>query len=412
MTRHTRRIAAACALGAAAVAAQAETTPYYIGGYVGYTHLSNALGLADGAPVPTNLGYTSKADDVTTIALVGGLDQRIGRQRVFGDLTLRDNRYADNKRLNSQTYAASAGLDWETVERISGNVALRSNRELIRYGAFDQPTDVRNLVTANQVDANVRVGVVTRFTFEGGAGWRNVDYTDPSYAGREYRQRHVSAGVRYWPGGSNYLGLTLRESDGRYPRYTASSAETFDRRDVTLSLGYALSGLTSISARASHTRVDYSTAPLDFSGVTGSLRVAYVPTAKLRLEAEAARDRAQDLRFSFIEFDPNVGFFRENLESADLATALRLRAAYAVTSKVAINAQAGTTRRNVALLTTGQQGRERTSSASLGASWTPTRTSRVGCDWSQDRRRSDLLADRLNTSTSSFGCYGQLTIQP
>lgn len=407
---------AVAALALAAGSAAAQTAPYYIGGYVGYNRLSNALGLADGAPVPTALGYVSKADNVATLALLGGLDQRIGRQRVFGDVTLRDNRYSDNKRLNSKTYAASAGLDWETIERISGNLTLRSNRDLVRFGVFEPLTNVRNLVTSNQADVSARIGVVTRWTFEAGAGWRGIDYTAPSYAPREFRQTQYSLGTRYWPGGGNYVGLTLRQTDGRYPRFSAGGAERFDRRDVELSGSYELAQLTRLYARASYTRIDYTQQldRLDFSGFTGSVRASYTPTGKLRFNAEVARDRAQDLRYSFLAgFDPNSGqFVNETFASAQLATALRLRAGYDVSAKVALNAAAGYTRRAVSLQLTGQEGRERTSSFSFGASWVPTRTSRIGCDWSNDRRRSDLLAERFNLSSSSFGCYGQLTIQP
>lgn len=402
--------AAALAIGVAALGASAvaQTSPYYIGGYVGYTHLSNALGLADGAGVPPP--YVSKSDNVTTVALVGGLDQRISRQRVFGDVTLRDNRYADNKLLSSKTYAASAGVDWETIERISGNLTLRSNRDLIRFGVNERPSNERNLVTASQADFSARIGVVTRWTFEAGAGWRGVDYTASEYASRELRQGHYSAGVRYWPSGTSSFGLTLRQSDGRYPRYSATTADRFDRRDIELSSSYRFSGLSSIAVRAAHSRIDYTLQNnLDFSGFTGSLRASYIPTGKLRFNLEIARDRGQDLRFIERGFNNEVV---ESFESAQLATALRLRASYDLSAKVALNASAGHTRRGVTLQVAGQEGRERTSTFALGATWTPTRTSRVGCDWSKESRRSDLLANVLNVSSSSFGCHGQLTLQP
>lgn len=403
--------AAALALGVGVGSATAQTTPYYIGGYVGYTHLSNALGLVDGASVPTQLGYVSKADDVTTVALVGGLDQRISRQRVFGDVTLRDSRYADNKLLDSKTYAATAGVDWETIERISGNVRLGSSRDLIRFGVFDRPSGERNLVTTNHADFAARIGVVTRWTFEAGAGWRGVDYTASTYAARELRQSHYSVGTRYWPSSAMSVGLKVRETDGRYPHQSTAGRDRYDRRDVELSTFIQYSGLTSLLVRAAYTRIDYERQDLDFSGFTGSLRAGYAPTGKLRFNAQIARDRAQDLRFSFIDIGSD-GIVFETFESAELATALRLRANYDVTAKVALTAGVGHSTRRVSLLASDQQGRERTNSLSLGVTWTPTRTSRVGCNWSKDRRRSDLLAERFNVSSSTFGCSGQLSIQP
>src|SRR5687768_12256267 len=114
------RFSTAClVLAGMSAGALAQVSPYYIGGSIAYGHLSNALGQADDAPLPP--GYESRSDNVTSVGLLGGVDQTIGRQRVFGDLTLRDNRYERNKLLNHRNYSVTAGIDWQTIERISGN---------------------------------------------------------------------------------------------------------------------------------------------------------------------------------------------------------------------------------------------------------------------------------------------------
>lgn len=406
---------AAAALSLAAAAAAAETSPWYIGGYAAWGHQSNALGLSDTAAVPAALGYMSKSDDVRSLALIGGIDQPVGRQRVFGDVTLRDNRYRRNKLLDHRGHTATAGVDWQTVERVSGNVTLKSNRDLVRFSTFDQPTGQRNLVGTRQADASVRVGVVTRWTFDATAGWRDIDYSDASYDPRDYRQRNASIGARWWPGGSNQAGLALRTTEGRYPRFRraggAPQAEEMQRRDIELSGSMQFAGALTVFARAAHSDIEHALSPAyDFSGFTGLLRTSWQPTAKLRVSAELARDRGSDIVFALDAFGTQV-------ESARLVSAGRLRAAWAATSKLEVNASAARSRRTVTVVNPlfgfEESGRERTTQLGIGASWTPTRTSRVGCDYGRDRRSSDTLAaSRLNVTASSFTCYGQLTLQP
>lgn len=416
MNASLRLLGTACAAAMLSGGAGGQTSPYSIGGSLAYGQQSNALGLADGAAVPGNLGYVSKSDQVTSLAVIGGLDQQLGRQRLFGDVTLRDNRYARNKLLNHQSYSLSGAVDWQTIERISGNLTLKSTRDLVRFSSFDQPTGGRNLINTQQADASARVGVVTRYTFEAGVSQRSVDYSDAAYDSRDFRQRSVSVGARYWPSGSNYGGVTLRDTKGRYPSVTRGNnlaADRFDRQDVELSMSLQTSGFSTVFARAAYSKIEHSLRPeLDYSGFTGLFRGTLTPTAKVQLTGELARDRGQDIELSL--FDPNSGFTR--VEAARLATIARLRVAYAATAKTELHANASTTRRTISqtnVFTRAEEsGSERSSQYGLGASWTPTRTSRVGCDVSRDRRRSDIAAAQLNVSSNTTTCYAQLTVQP
>lgn len=416
MNASLRLLSSACAAALLSGGAGGQTSPYYIGGLVAYGQQSNALGIADGATVPGNLGYVSKSDKVTSLALIGGLDQQVGRQRLFGDVTLRDNRYDRNHLLNHKSYSVSAAIDWQTIRRISGNLTLKSTRDLVRFSSFDQPTGGRNLVNTRLADASARIGVVTRYTFEAGLSQRSVDYSDAAYASRDFRQRSASIGARYWPSGSNYAGVTVRDTKGRYPGVTGGNnvaADEFDRQDVELSTSLETSGFSTVFARAAYSKIDHSLRPeLDYSGVTGLFRGTLTPTAKLQLTGELARDRGQDIGLSL--FDPNSGFTR--VESARLTTIARLRVGYAATAKTELHANASSSRRTISqtnvFTNAAESGRERSSQYGLGASWTPTRTSRVGCDVSRDRRRSDIASAQLNVSSNSTTCFAQLTVQP
>jgi hypothetical protein len=333
------------ALLSASVAAQ-TVSPYYIGGLVAYGHQSNALGLTDGATaVPP--GYASKSDKLTSLALVAGLDQPIGRQRLFGDLTWRDNRYDRNQLLDHHSYSASAGVDWQTIERISGNLSFKTNRDLVQFSSFEQPTGGRNLVTTRAADASARIGGVTRFTFETAFNYRSIDYSDIGYESRDVRQHMASLGVRYSPSGTNYFGLSFRDTRGRYPTFQRTTAgaieDRFDRQDIDASLLYQFSGENNVFARLSYSKADFERQDSqDLSAFTGAMRATYVPTGKLRFSAELARDRGSDIQFILDAFGSRV-------ESARLATAARLRTDYAATAKISVNANLGYTQRSVSV---------------------------------------------------------------
>jgi hypothetical protein len=407
-------LAAVCTGALLSTGAVAQTvSPYYIGGLVAYGHQSNALGLPDGATaVPP--GYTSKSDNLTSLALVAGLDQPIGRQRLFGDLTWRDNRYDRNRLLDHQSYSATAGVDWQTIERISGNLSVKTNRDLVQFSSFEQPTGGRNLVTTRAADASARIGGVTRFTFETAFNYRSIDYSDIGYESRDVRQHMASVGVRYSPSGTNYFGLSVRDTRGRYPTFQRTAAgvveDEFDRQDIDASVLYKFSGENSIFGRLSYSKADFEIQNnQDLSGFTGAMRATYVPTGKLRFSAELARDRGSDIQL-------NLDAFGSRLESARLATAARLRADYLATAKVNVTANLGYTQRSVFVTNPffgfADTGRERTTQFGIGATWAPTRTSRIGCDYARDRRRSDIAATQLNVTSASTNCYAQLTIQP
>lgn len=410
------RTAAVLAAAAFATAAGADNSPYYLGGYVGYTRMSNLFGLQEGKQ-PSVL-FPSRDDNVTTLALIAGVDQPISRQRVFGDLTVSRNKFSENQRLDNTSYTLTAGLDWETVGNLSGEVVAKANRELQRYTAYEQPTDVRNLVTTRQVDAVGRLGGVTRLSFELGGGWRSVGFSDPAYDSRESRVSYGTIGLRWLPSGASSFGIAYRDTNGRYPTYRVNAAtiqpDRFDRRDVDLNAKLELSGLTTLSARLSSTKIDYELQDLDFTGYTGFVRATWLPGAKLKLLGEIARDRGADLEIPV----GSASFVQTG--SARLVTLARLRADYALSAKVSLNAGTTYSRRPVVatsfvppFFTVSEDGRLRTTQYSLGAAWTPTRTSRIGCTWTKEKQRSELqTAPDLDVSTGTFGCYAQLTIEP
>ena len=398
--------AASVALACTGLAAHAETSPYYVGVSQSFAHESNVFRLTDGQAVPATV--KRKSDTISSTALIGGFDQPWGRQRLYGSAALRANRFSSNKQLNNDGYSMNLGMDWSTIERISGNVNVGSQRNL---RAFD-PNEAnlgRNVETTSYASITGRIGVVTRLTTEASLSWRKVDYTAAAYRTAEYDQLGGSIGLRYRVGGATTVGVALRTAKANYN----NPGDTRRRNDLDLWAEWAPNSISSLYGRVSYGRVNAALNSVpDFSGVTGEVRGTWQPTGKLRLNARLARDTGQETSFASLA--------NTRIASADysrVSTSLSLGADYALTAKVSMYANAGVTQRDLNNSTfnifggnAAINGSDTTSTLALGAKWQAMRSVQLGCEVGHDQRSTSSNLS-LPYSNNSFSCYGQLTLQ-
>lgn len=412
----TLRCLATLALIATGAAATAETSPYYLGISQGFSHDSNVYRVEDSTVLPAGL---NRSDTIASTALVGGIDQPIGRQRLFGNGTFRHNRFADNKALNNESYSANLGLDWETVNHLSGRLSGAASQNLARFNPDnDVPTVLaKNVERTKQLDAVGRLGVVTRLTAELGFGWREVSYSADEFRSREYDQKVGSAGLKYSPSAALTFGTALRRTDGKFGRYRAVGtgflADRYKRNDLDLTSTWLPSGASTLQARISFTEVDHTEAvQRDYSGATGMVRWNWKPTGKLSFNTILSRDTGEEVAF----LDFGGGATGSDGLSKTTST-LRLRADYALTAKITLGAGGSYARRTlVDTFTFGngssfpREGRDTTSNVSLNASWAPARSLLLSCEASRDRRSAaGALSDSFGITV--YGCTGQFVLQ-
>lgn len=400
----------------AASAAAAQTSPWYIGAAQTVTHESNVYRLPDGGATPAGV---SKSDLVSSTSLLAGLDQPVGRQRVYGNATLRASRFQDNGVLDNDGYALRAGLDWSTVDRLSGNLDLRADRNLAR---FNTDTEIglltrQNIENTRQLSAAVRLGVVTEYTAEATLDHRTVDYSAPEYDERENRQTAATLGLRWRPSGGTVLGAALRHVRGAYPRFQPLAGggylgDRYTRNGLDLTGGLDLSGASRVEARATLGRTRYEQAARrGFSGVTGSLSWDWRPTGKLRLLSRLSHDDGQDSTYSEDRLVDGV------VDYSRTTSALALRADFAATAKVRLTGSLRLARRDLvrtlppdALIPADASGRDDLVELSLGATWEPTRSLVFGCDVGHEKRSvSGTLS--LPFTADRVGCYGQVYLR-
>ncbi len=385
--------------------ALAESSPYYIGVAQTFAHESNLLRLREGQVAPPD---RSKSDTISTTALVAGIDQSFGRQRLNGSASLRANRYADNRQFDGSGYGLSLGLDWETIENLSGRVNVGADRNqradlrdrLGRFieGGTDEDTE--------RFSATARLGLAGPLSIEGGVNWYSLGYEAPAASYAEYTQSGGSLGVRYRLGGATSVALSLRTARIDYPNLLISQANPRDKRksdNIDLNVVWVPSGSSQLDATLSQGRTRYEQlSERDFEGTTGSVAWNYTPGGRLRGNVRLARDTGQNSDLATTAFSQTTD-------------TLRVAADYDVTGKIVASASLQYYRR--VLDGTGQfvsnvRGTDNGNVLTLGLRWTASRSLQLGCQASSERRGNNsnvLLNDAY--SASIFSCYGQFTLQ-
>ena len=404
MTYAQRRLILAAALLTTcgyAVPVLADANPYYFGASLGVNQVSNVY----------RLNNNTNSDTVSTASLLAGIDQSFGRQRLFGDASLNTNRYRSNASLNNSGYNLKGGLDWSTVERLSGTVSVNNSRALGIYNLLNiAPISKKNIEDNNQLEAVVRMGLVTKFSLEATGAYRTRRFSAVEYARLEFNQNRFSLGIVYRPSTDLSLGVAGRVTNDKYPRYTLSSdgysAGEFQRNDIDLTGRWAISGASALEGRLSSGRSKVVRGVgTDFSGVTGLVGWTWQPTARWNLSTNLSRDTGLETSLF------NLGTSIYSADQNRLTNALRFNANYELSSKVALNAgfSLSKTDRTDSLLGQNVSNFDRDTLFSLGVRYQLSRGTQLSCQYSKQARDSSIPLSVYDAN--SFGCSGQIILK-
>jgi hypothetical protein len=416
MTRRPFRKISRSALGAlsplmlASVAA-ADPSPYYLGASLAESSISNVYQTPEGLPI--------SSDHLRTTALQAGFDQMVSRQHLYTNATVSDNRYQRNGNLDNVGYSLSSGVDWETVERLSGHLAYLGNRTLAPFNPGNQPgLTSKNIVTVHDLLASIRLGVAGPCSIETKFEHYDANYSQALYVPYNYRQDSFSLGLLYKVGPSLLLGLAPRETHGVNPQYafngTNDVANDYVRHDALFSLNWTPTPINTLDLQVSDGRTQYSQLTHQGStGLTGSLdwRWQLVPT--ILLTSSYSRDSGRNTA--------TVASGIYNSANSTLTKRLSLRADYAPTAKLGVSLSVSEVGRDFQDLAQGllvrngivqAVGSDRTHLASLGATWAVTRSLQLGCTYEHDSRSSSAQSIFSTPyANHSLGCSVQGTLR-
>ncbi len=380
--------AAACAGGA-----WAQDTPYYIGASLAVSHESNVF----------RSRTDKQSDTITSVGVLGGIDQTFGRQRLYARGSVHHNAYQDLSLLDNVSYTLGAGLQWETIERLSGSFTVGASRSLANETAPDlQPIVVnrKNIENARQLGATVRYGLGPTIGLEAGYTNRRVDYSTVDYIVREHTQDVARIGLRWSRSDLLSLGVGLRYTDIERPNALLApniiGPQDSERRDIDFTGVWKPTGRSTLSGRISLTEQEYSTGnTADLSGVTGSLAWAFNPGGRLSFDASIVRDTGTET--TFFQFAPDQNPIQ--VDNARISTQTAIAARYELTAKTVLNAR--WRHRNSSYASFAD---DTTDSYALGVRWAATRAITAGCSIARDSRKNAYDAD-------VFSCFGQFVLR-
>jgi hypothetical protein len=387
-----RHVAVASCLAFAAIGsnAQDEPSPYWIGVSQSFTHDSNVFRSESGTP---------KADDwISSTGLLAGLDQPLGRGMLSVDLAANHNKYKNLEQLDNTDHNASVKLDWASIERLSGDVRAYHRRSLQQYEqqAGTGGSSARSAATVRGGAAQLRLGVVTRWTLEGGGAYDESEHQAP-FDNRNLRQSSVNAGLRFRPSDLFSWRLGARHSEGKYPRFIDPGSllvvgDEFKRDDVDLTTTWAPTGNSTLSARVAYTREDHSALSQRSAKFwSGLLNYDWKLTGKTSMRFALSHDSNAG------SADIDYGLYSDQSNDTQRRTTAQASVRWDATSKIMVYSSLSHSRRKIDdaffLTLEGQppspqfaSGKDRTTTATLGAKYQFSRGLGFACSVSHEKR--------------------------
>jgi hypothetical protein len=393
----------------------AKANPYYIGARQAFTHNSNVYAIQGGP-----------GDTYSSTGIFGGFDQPLGRGRLYASGSVDVNRFQDQTALNNVSYSLAAGLDWATINRISGTFYATASQSLASLGANGTivPVGVRNLLKTDEVGARVRWGGASLLTVEGGVAHNRVSYSAEQAASGDASQDSGSIALYYRPSGLLRLGTALRFVHGEQPTVPVvdggTLSNTYNTRYLDLLADWTPSARTSVGGRLSWTRQSNSNnTGLDFSGLTGAVNAAWQATGKIGLNASLSRDAGINSGAFSTTLIPTNDLFPPIVinglsENSQITDTLSLGATYAATEKINAFANVGYQHAKWSTkLTSGDvtiPGSDTTDNLrqfALGVNYTPARNWLLGCNIGRFSRSSGFTS--FSYTANTVGCMAQYT---
>lgn len=357
------RLAIVVAGVASSAAATAQMRPFYVGASQAFMHDSNLFRQSDGAVLP--VGAVSRSDTISTTSLLAGMDLPISRQRVFGEAAARHSKFRDNDQLDHTGFGLNVGVDWETINRLSGTVSYTVNETLASFAdTVIIPTEP-NKERSQQFLARGKLGGTGLLALEATFVSRKRDYSSSAAAAQanEFDQNTLGLGVLYKPSSLLELGTALRHTRGSFSFLN----DDFDRNDLDLTAVWTPTGLSKLAARLSFSEEEHDVVTgRDFSGVTGGLSWIYKPTGKLTFTTDVLRETGAEASFNGFGFNSDASAAGNNSEVASIA---QIRANYEATAKVSFDARARYQERDLLF----NAGTDKTGALSAGVNYLPLR---------------------------------------
>jgi hypothetical protein len=381
--------------------ALAETNPYYIGASETFTHESNLFKVSS--------ANNPQSDNIWGTSVFAGVDQPFGRQRVYGNLTVTDNRYVNQSQLNFTGYNVLGGLDWATIGRLSGKLTYSRNESQGDYGQLSTPDTGKFVQTTEQIVASVKYELTTSLSLVGGLEHRNINSPDqPQTLSSDVTSDVASLGLTYGLGASVVLGTGVRFTRDKTPQ-SSGGDDTNNRTDLDLTAVWTPTPLTSVDARVSIGNGDSNSQGGSNSRVTGAIGANYSPTGRLQLRGSFSRETGVDSTFLPTGSTPTGGVTGSYVDNNAVTNWTNLGVTYLLSSKISLNAGYNRSDGSQDQIN-GQSSKNIVNRYSMGLQYAVARNFSLGCGY-QREKRSESTSDLNSYTAKTANCTLSYTLQ-
>lgn len=341
----------------------------------------NLFRLPSGQDTSALTGRTERGDRVLTSFAGLRVDQPYSLQRFKLDLTWTAYRFQNFDYLDFDAKEYRAAWLWSLTPYLKGTLSADRKQQLNDFRDYRSYTAANIRTTENRVfDADWSPHGNWHLL----AGFRQMEQTNSQVFNEDadVKVNGVNAGLKYqFPSGSSVTWMTTVRQ-GQFTKRALNAGSLldtgYDERESEARLEWLASERSRFNLRTSHLdRTHDHFDQRDFDGWTGRLEYMWSPSAKLRLNASAARELAS--------YQTTESSYSQN-DSVGLALG------YEVSPKVKVNLNGSLYERrylgdgvvsNIGRVDTG-------SSVMLGADWTPLRSLKFSASVQQNRRQANV----------------------
>lgn len=359
------------------------------------------------------------ASDTTSVtAATVAYNKSYGRQNYGASVTANATRHNRFKDYDNDGYAVALGMT--TTVGSKGYLALQhsSSRSL---QSPDEQTGQRyaDTITSQSTALSGQYGIHGRLGVNSTVSSSKTKYSLNKANDRD--QMGLRVGVSYSPSDLLSFGAGVKKSEQKL----VNAGDKVNRYDYDINTNWVVTGYSNLSASVALTdEKRVVNEGLDYRGVTGSLRWGYTPGGKMSYGLRISRDTASSGQGSgtllFVNSDQSVSAVSNQTQN-QLTTTLSANANWAATSKIGVGVGLSYSRFSDSLEaeilgaisnlpsqflpTNGRQ-----YGASISVSYTPVRSTRLGCTlqaYKRDQARSNVSGYRGET----LGCDATFSIE-
>ena len=345
-----------------------------------YSYDDNLMRLPDDVP-----GFSGPRSDTSRMLQAGFLFNRpIGRQILTGQAKWSKVSFNRFSQFDYDGKDYLADLEWHVGNHLEGHVGASYSQTLTPFSDFQ--STVRNLRTERREYVDGAWRFHPSWRVRSAYSRDRYSYDLPQQAFSNWTEDAAELGLDYLARSNSRIGLQLRHLDGDYPDRTGTTASLYGngyRQDeIKANIYWELSGITQLEFLGGWVRHSNKIlAGRDTSGRNGRLSLYWQPLGKVRFTGIVWRE---------------FGSVDNSLVTSSLNTGASLGSVWTVSAKVRAEAQVRHERRDFAAvsgLTLPGDGRDSTTTASLGLTYAPHPKVQLGARVFREQRSGVAIID-------------------